>query len=113
MKNLSTDTPGDDQEAVDRMYDGLVEKTAEETGDDEDESTVGTMPQPDEEPKQRPEGNIDAPWGEDSPAGMQFAAENYKKFREGREDLLGKLLDSKGPGDKADKNLISQQFAHG
>jgi len=118
MKNLSTDTPGDDQDAVDRLYDGLVEKTAavDEPGgieDDEDESTVGTMAQPDEEPKERPENTIDAPWGEDSPAGMQFAAENYKKFREGREVLLDKLLDSKGPGDSADKNLISQHFTHG
>lgn len=112
MKNLSSDTPGDDQEAVDRLYDGL-KKVAEQTGDDEDESTVGTMVQPDDEPKERPEGTIDAPWGEDSPAGMQFAGENYKKFREGREELLGKLLDGKGPSDQAEKKLISQQFAHG
>ena len=114
MKNLSTDTPGDDQDAVDRMYDGLkdIEKTAAEEPGDDDESTVGTMPQPDDEPKQRPEGTIDAPWGEDSPAGMRFAEENYKKFREGREELLGKLFDGHQASAKANQGFVSQHFSN-
>lgn len=112
MKNLSSDTPGDDHEAVERLYDGL-KKIAEETGDDEDESTVGTMPQPDDEPMERNPDTIVAPWGEDSPAGMQFAGESYRKFKEGREELLGKLFDSSGPSAQAQKSFVSQNFEHG
>lgn len=111
MKNLSVDTHDHDTEADQNLYD-LLKTAADEPGDD-DESTVGTMPQPDDEDQDRSEGDMDAPWGENpSPEVVQFSRQAFTKFREGREDLLKKHFDSKSVADAADKALMGQQLDH-
>lgn len=112
MKNLSTDTPDHDPKADQGLYD-LLTKRAEETGADEDESTVGTMPQPDDENYERSSGNIDAPWGEEpSPEVLEFSRQDMTKFKETRERFLEKHFDSKGVADKVQQAVVGQQLSH-
>lgn len=112
MKNLTTDTPDHDPKADQDLYD-LLTKQAEETGDDEDETTVGTTPQPDDEDLDRSSGSIDAPWGEKpSPEVVNFANQGLTKFKETREKFLEKHFDSKGVADKAQQAVVGQQLVH-
>lgn len=111
-KNLTTDTPDHDHEADQRLYD-LLTKEAEETGADDDESTVGTTPQPGNEDLERSKGSIDAPWGEDpSPDVVNFSKQYLTKFRETREDFLKKHFDANPVAESADQALVSQQLSH-
>lgn len=112
MKNLSSDTPSHNPQADQDLYD-LLTKESEETGVDDDESTVGTTPDPGEEDLERSSGDIDAPWGEKPPAEpVQFSKQDMSKFKETRERFLEKHFDSKGVADKANQALVGQQLQH-
>jgi hypothetical protein len=112
MKNLTTDTPTHDPQADQDLYD-LLTKQAEQTGDDEDETTVGTTPQPDDEDLERESGNIDAPWGEKpSPEVVNFANQGLTKFKETRERFIEKHFDSQGVAAKAQQAVVGQQLDH-
>lgn len=120
MKTLSIDTHEHDADTDDQFYVALSEKQADVVApqtytdtEDEDRSTVGTQPQPDEGVPDRSKGDIDAPWGEaPSPEVVQFSRQAYTDFKQGREKLLEKLLDSKVTSDKAEQGLVAQQFDH-
>ena len=112
MKNLTTDTPDHDHKADQDLYD-LLTKQAEQVEDDEDKSTVGTTPQPDDEDLERPKGTIDAPWGEEpSPEVVAFTNQGMAKFKETRERFIEKHFDSKGVADKAQQAVVAQQLDH-
>jgi len=120
MKTLSIDTHEHDQDTDSQFYAVLSDKTADVAApqtytdtEDEDRNTVGTQPQPDEGVPDRSSGDIDAPWGEQpSPEVVQFSRQAYTDFKQGREKLLEKLLDSKATSDKAEQSMASQYLDH-
>lgn len=97
------------------LYDMLKEAS---DGPGTEATTTGENPYSieDEGVSDRPEGSIDAPWGEkntDANAPGQvspLSTEVLQTIQRGREELLGKLLADKAKSDKAEQALIRQNF---
>lgn len=110
------------RDATAKHTDELFEKLSAEdglgnVGTNVDQTQKGKNPDQYPPPEDRPTGNMDAPWGEPPGAlshGQQPVRHNadvvMKAFREGREELLGKLLDSKKPSDKAEQAVVSSML---
>lgn len=112
MKNLSSDTHAHQSKFDQDLYD-LISKEAEDTGDDEDKSTVSTAPDLYEEGGESDEGTLDASWGEaPQPDPAHNSDQVYKYHQEGREKMLAKLLDSKATSDKAQQGILAQHLEH-
>lgn len=99
------------------MFDALVKQGSDSPGDD-DESTVGVNPDQQPDPEDRPKGDMDAPWGEETSPGKknepeQFSDAAMQGFINSRQEMLDSLFDSKGPAQKAEASLVGQQLAHG
>lgn len=99
------------------MYDALVKQGGDTPGDDT-ESTVGVNPDQQLDPEDRPKGNVDAPWGEDSSPDQRNEPEHFSDaamqgFISSRQEMLDNLFDSKKPAQKAEGNLVGQQLQHG
>lgn len=99
------------------MFD-MLSKEAEDTGPGTEATTTGENPYSveDEGEKDRPEGSIDAPWGEKNTNATvpgqvaPLSKEVLQAVRQGREELLGKLIADKSKSDQAEQALIRQHF---
>ena len=102
MKPLSTDAhvhnPTDDQD----FYD-LLNKEAETTLEQNEESTEGTAP--DFYPDSVEEKQESVPL-------LQFSDAALKEFKAGREQLLARLFDGKAATDGAEQALVSAHLDH-
>jgi hypothetical protein len=100
-----------------KLYELLSKEASDGPGTEA--TTTGENPYSVEEEgeKDRPEGNIDAPWGEQNTSAnapgqvAPLSKEVLQAVRKGREELLSKLVADKEKSDKADQTLIRQQFA--
>lgn len=96
----------------------FFQKLADETpGDDEESTAVGTTHVHDDPPK-RPEGNLDAAWGEKGPEenGRQDAQQHGEGVEaeetRTREDATKNLFDSRASADAAHQALLAQNLTH-
>lgn len=81
-------------------------KAADAPGDDKERTDeLNSMPDKASEPGST---GMDASWGEEPKESIHLSKQVLQGIREGREGLLGKLLDSKSTSDKAEQALVRQ-----
>lgn len=98
------------------MYDMLSKEAADGPGTEATTEGENSYSAEDPGTEQRPKGNIDAPWGEKNTATAvpgqvaPLSKEVLQNIRQGREELLSRLVADKGKSDQAEQALIRQHF---
>lgn len=107
------------QEDADRFYELMKSAASEKTPGDDEESTVGVNPDPYPDPKDRGQGNADAPWGESDlpPSDPSGTAQHHTNaawtgFKKSREKFLQRHFTRFEASAENTNDILGQQLDH-